>query len=100
MNKLNELTDFSKYDGNLPCVLCQGESSKTLMGNHWKCSVCAHIFNQDGSDPGVQCICDACRSKAEEAAAAEQPIDEKNLQGVLKKLKARVKKLSKKKKKL
>jgi hypothetical protein len=94
MNKLNDLMDFSMFDGILPCVLCGGDSIKTLMGKHWKCSVCAHIFNQDGSDPGVMCICDACREKAKEEQEKEQPLDEKSLKGVLKKLK----KLAKKKK--
>lgn len=103
MNKLNELMDFSSFDGNLPCILCKGDSSKTLMGNHWKCSACAHIFNQDGSDPKVMCICDICMAKAEAAAAekaAEEPVDDKRvkrIEGALKKLKATVKKLSKKK---
>lgn len=98
MNKLTELTDFSMYDGVLPCAVCGSDSLKTLMGNHWKCTVCAHIFNQDGSDTKVQCICDKCRVEAEEAAVAEKPVDEKSIKGVLKKIKSKVKKLSKKKK--
>jgi rubredoxin len=61
-----ELNDFSDHDGTFPCVLCKADSSKTLVGNHWKCSVCAHVFNEDGSELKVQCYCDACsKAKAE-----------------------------------
>jgi hypothetical protein len=97
MNKLRELEDFSMFDGHLPCVLCKGESSRTIMGDHWKCSVCAHLFNQDGSEIKlpVPCLCETCRDKAEEAELDQ----EKGVQAAVKKLKRKVKKLVKDKKK-
>lgn len=66
MNKWAELNDFSMYEGSIPCILCKADSSKTVVGDHWKCSTCAHLFNQDGSEVTVQCYCDVCRKKAEE----------------------------------
>jgi hypothetical protein len=63
MDRLSELTDFSAYDGVFPCVLCQADSSKTVLGGHWKCSGCAHVFNKDGSEMEVQCHCEACYEK-------------------------------------
>jgi hypothetical protein len=65
MNKWAELNDFSMFEGNIPCIRCKADSSKTLLGDHWKCSVCAHVFNQDGSDIKVQCYCEACLKKLE-----------------------------------
>jgi len=96
MNKLDELKDFSMFDGDLPCVLCKGNSSRTLMGNHWKCSVCAHLFNEDGSETQLQCICDTCREKAEQKALIDEG---KSFEAAIKKLKAAAKKIAKKKKK-
>ena len=96
MNKLDELNDFSMFDGNLPCVLCGGDSSRTLMGDHWKCSVCAHLFNKDGSDTDLQCICDLCRAKVEKEAKESQAL---SLEEALEKVKKIAKKFSKKKKK-
>lgn len=70
MSKWEELNDFSMYDGRTPCILCKSESAPTLVGNHWKCSVCAHVFNADGSDIGVECYCDTCHGKKEAEAEA------------------------------
>lgn len=96
MNKWEELHDFSMYEGHIPCILCKGESSLTLVGNHWKCSVCAHVFNQDGSDIGVECYCETCHDKKQaevEAAKVEK-------MSTLEKIKHKVrKKLSGRKKK-
>lgn len=84
MNQWAELNDFSMNEGTLPCILCQGESSKTIVGNHWKCSACAHVFNQDGSDTGVECWCEKCR----DAKEAAKGISADDLKVVLEKLKA------------
>lgn len=96
MSKLKELEDFSMYDGHIPCVLCKGESCRTLMGNHWKCSVCAHLFNADGAELKlpVPCLCDSCREKAEkteEPAVAEENGIKKILKRVKKSLKSKKK---------
>lgn len=72
--------DFSLLDGTFPCIQCGEESSKTIIGNHWKCSVCAHIFNDDGSSPEVLCGCDKCLKK-------ERVKDLKKQKSLLKKLK-------------
>lgn len=96
MNKLDQLTDFSMFEGNVPCVLCKGESSRTLMGDHWKCTVCAHLFNTDGSETDLDCICDTCRAKAEAAAKESGAL---SLGEALEKLKEAAEKLSKGKKK-
>ena len=97
MGKWDEVNDFSMYEGSLPCVLCKKESSRTLLGDHWKCSECAHVFNQDGSPIGVECTCESCQ-KAKETANLKE---EKSIKGVLKKLKGLAKKakLPRKKKK-
>lgn len=63
MGKWAELNDFSMYEGNCPCTLCKADSSKTLVGDHWKCSVCSHLFNIDGSDVVVECYCDKCQAE-------------------------------------
>ena len=66
MDSWAQLNDFSEYEGTLPCVLCKADSSKTIVGGHWKCSVCAHLFNQDGSALNVECYCETCaKAKAE-----------------------------------
>lgn len=77
MDKWAELNDFSEFEGTLPCILCKADSSKTVMGDHWKCSACAHVFNKDGSELKVQCYCETCVGKNKEpqldlAAALEQ----------------------------
>src|SRR5258708_29607825 len=95
MNKLDELHDFSMYDGNTPCILCKGDSTKTLLGNHWKCSVCAHVFNQDGSEIGVDCYCEACQKVKHEAEMKHDKLVEKAIH----KLQKIAKKISKKTKK-
>ena len=75
MGKWEELNDFSMYDGRIPCILCKGESQQTIVGDHWKCSACAHIFNKDGSPIGVDCYCDACRKQHEEAESLEEELN-------------------------
>lgn len=94
MNKWDELTDFSMYYGNIPCVVCKADSSRTIMGDHWKCSACAHVFNQDGSDIRVKCYCEGCQEKQVAAQEAARPkIEEKSLKGIV----SKIKKLAKKK---
>jgi len=66
MDKWKELNDFSGFEGKLPCILCKADSSKTLLGGHWKCSECSHVFNEDGSDIKVQCYCKKCLEKNKE----------------------------------
>lgn len=90
MAKWSELTDFSEYDGTLPCVLCKADSSKTLVGNHWKCSACAHIFNKDGSELKVDCYCETCAK----AKAAKEPKG-MNLEDLIEKMGKLKKKLPK-----
>ncbi len=66
MDSWASLNDFSEYEGSIPCVLCKADSSKTIVGDHWKCSVCAHLFNKDGSELKVECYCETCvKAKAE-----------------------------------
>jgi len=77
MSQWGELTDFSMYGGRIPCILCKGESQLTLVGDHWKCTACAHIFNKDGSPIGVDCYCDACRSKETLEVPMSKDLDKK-----------------------
>jgi hypothetical protein len=65
MGQWQELNDFSDYDKRIPCPLCKGESEPTLVGGHFKCGVCSHLFNEDGSKLDVDCYCDACQPKPE-----------------------------------
>jgi len=96
MGKWDEVNDFSMYEGSLPCVLCKEESSRTLLGDHWKCSACAHVFNQDGSPIGVECTCDACQQEKHKNDPVEKGFDK-----LIKKIKkSGAKKPSKKKKKV
>lgn len=66
MDRWAELNDFSMFEGKIPCILCKADSSKTLLGDHWKCSVCAHVFNKDGSEMQIQCHCETCLKKNQE----------------------------------
>ena len=63
MGLWQELNDFSDYNKRIPCSLCKSDSAPTLVGEHFKCSVCSHIFNKDGSDTKVECYCDVCQPK-------------------------------------
>jgi hypothetical protein len=72
MGKWAELNDFSMYDGKTPCILCKEDSQLTIVGDHWKCSVCAHIFNKDGSPIGIDCYCDICREEHKKADKVEE----------------------------
>ena len=65
MNLWEQLNDFSDYNKRIPCILCGKDAEKTIVGEHWKCSVEGHIFNQDGSAIGVECYCDVCQPKRE-----------------------------------
>ncbi len=97
MDKWAELNDFSMFEGKLPCILCKADSSKTILGNHWKCSACGHVFNEDGSDIKIQCYCETCQKKKNkpqlDLAAALQQLAE------LEKKQQKPKKKTKKKKK-
>jgi hypothetical protein len=72
-----EMNDFSAYSKRVPCSLCKGESEPTLVGDHFKCSVCAHIFNEDGSAIGVECYCEACQPKRELEIPAAKDLKKK-----------------------
>jgi hypothetical protein len=61
MNLWAQMNDFPDYNKRIPCVLCKGDSEKTIVGDHWKCSVCAHLFNQDESKLLVECWCETCK---------------------------------------
>lgn len=89
MDKWAELNDFSEFEGTLPCVLCKANSSKTILGDHWKCSECAHVFNQDGSELKIQCYCKACTKKQEPKMDLETAL--KKLMGLKKKSKRKKK---------
>lgn len=65
MNLWAKLTDFSEFDARIPCVLCKGDSEKTVIGNHWKCQKCDHLFNQDKSNLNVECYCKTCKPETE-----------------------------------
>jgi ribosomal protein L37AE/L43A len=95
MNKLDELSSFPELEGHIPCIICKGESSHTIVGKHWKCSICGHLFNEDGSkiDLPVPCQCDNCNEKVEDEVLDKQ----KGFQATLKKVQRKVKRLSKKK---
>jgi len=95
MDQWANLNDFSAWDGNLLCPICKADSSKTLVGNHWKCSGCAHLFNQDKSKLDVDCICDKCQVKANEQAIKITKKQDKTVK-VLKQLKKSLKKNEKK----
>jgi hypothetical protein len=107
MSRLDDLSSFPELEGHIPCIRCKGESSKTLVGGHWKCSVCAHVFNQDGSDIKIECHCDVCREERKVLAAAEaaalgeteEAPKKTRLEAVLDNVKKAVKGISKKKKK-
>lgn len=92
MGKWAELNDWSEFEGTIPCIICKADSAKTILGSHWKCSACAHVFNQDGSDIGVKCYCEGCQQKLVEAQEAAKP-KEKGIKGLV----SRIKKLAKKK---
>jgi len=70
MDTYKELLDFSGSEKRIPCALCGKESSPTIIGNHFKCAECDHLFNQDGSSlpEQVECHCEKCtpRPTAEE----------------------------------
>lgn len=59
-----DLNNFSDYDKRIPCLLCKRESEPTLVGGHFKCSTCSHLFNEDGSPTNIDCFCDICQPKA------------------------------------
>lgn len=92
MNKWDELNDFSEFEGTLPCILCKADSSKTILGGHWKCSVCGHVFNEDGSALKIQCYCETCAKK-------QQQEPQLNIEDAIKQLEALKKKPKKKSKK-
>lgn len=95
MNSWAELNDFSMFEGTLPCILCKANSSKTLLGGHWKCSECSHVFNQDGSELTIECHCETCAKKKKK----EPQLDLEEALKQLKKLeKQQPKKKAKKKK--
>lgn len=91
MNKWAELNDFSMFEGTIPCILCKANSSKTLLGDHWKCSECSHVFNEDGSELKIQCYCKTCQEKNKEPTV--------DLEGALKQLEELKKQKPKSKKK-
>jgi rubredoxin len=76
MGTWQELTDFSNQEGSIPCITCKSTSSKTVLGNHWKCSECAHVFNEDGSELKVQCYCEMCQKKQAEKAGPPLTIED------------------------
>lgn len=86
MDKFKELADFSMFEGSIPCVICKGESAKTLLGDHWKCSKCDHIFNEDGSDIQVDCYCEPCVAKMKEKASEDQAEQVQQLEDLIKKV--------------
>ena len=93
MGLWKEMNDFSMYDKVLPCVLCKGNSSPTLIGGHFKCLTCDHLFNEDGSVLQVECHCKGCNPEKEKEVEKEP---KSLLQKVVKKLKTGVKKKKKK----
>jgi hypothetical protein len=63
-----ELNDFSAYEKHIPCALCKKDSEKTIVGDHWKCSSCDHLFNENGEalSEAVKCYCEVCRPREKE----------------------------------
>lgn len=96
MDKWKELNDFSMYEKRVPCVLCKESSELTLIGDHFKCSKCDHLFNVDGSPlpEEVACFCETCHPKKEITS-----IEDRSKKSILKKVKKAIKKVIKKAKK-
>lgn len=65
MGQWEDLNDFSAWDKRIPCALCKGASEGTLVGGHFKCGVCSHLFNENNSKLNVDCYCDSCSKKKE-----------------------------------
>jgi len=97
MSRLDDISSFPELEGHIPCFFknCKGIASRTIVGNHWKCTTCGHLFNEDGSklDVPVPCQCDNCVEKMEDAVLDKQ----KGFQATMKKIQRRVKRLTKKK---
>lgn len=94
MDLWKELTDTSMYDKRIPCVLCTKDSEKTVVGEHWKCSECSHLFNQDGSPLNVECYCEKC-SPREQSGSIEDKGKGKSKK-IINKIKETFKKIVKK----
>lgn len=96
MDAYEELLAFKGQEKRIPCPLCEKESSPTVLGDHFKCGTCDHLYNQDGSPlpEKVECHCTNCFPK-------QQEVEELNpkLLSKLKKKIASVKKKFKRKKK-
>jgi rubredoxin len=65
MGLWQEMNDFSDYSKRLPCPNCKGESEPTLVGGHFKCGQCSHLFNEDNSKLDIDCFCDKCQPQKE-----------------------------------
>jgi polyhydroxyalkanoate synthesis regulator phasin len=74
MNRWAELTDFSMFDKNIPCVLCKEKAFITVTQTHFKCEKCDHLFNEDGSPlaENVTCYCEICNPKKKEDTAGAE----------------------------
>jgi len=93
MGQWQELNDFSDYDKRIPCSLCKSESEPTLVGGHFKCGVCSHLFNEDASKLDIECYCDVCQKKEQSVGRDfDDPKIKKVLSSMAKKLKKSKKK--------
>jgi ribosomal protein L37AE/L43A len=79
MGLWQELNDFSEFDKKIPCILCKGDSVKTIVGNHWKCSKCDHLFNENGSNLSkeIVCYCEVCKPKEEREIPISKELEKK-----------------------
>jgi hypothetical protein len=93
MNIWQEVNDFGLPNKKIPCILCGGESNPTVVGNHFKCSVDGHVFNEDHSPlpENVECWCEPCRL----VAKAMKEGNEENSQILIEEKKTRKKKKGK-----
>jgi ribosomal protein L37AE/L43A len=88
MGRFGQFDDLSMYEGTKECVLCKKEAIKTILGDHWKCKECDHVFNADGSNTDVKCLCKVCLTASKKANKKEQ----KQVLKVLKKFEKAIKK--------
>jgi len=79
-----EMNDFSMCDKKIPCVLCGQTSMSTVVGNHFKCLACSHLFNE-GNEPlpeGIECYCIKCKPEPVQVVPLEKSPTKKKVSKV------------------
>lgn len=74
MDLWKELNDFSDLAQPTPCPVDGELANPTVVGNHFKCPKCEHLFNKDGAvlPEGIECHCDPCMEKQKAQALMDQ----------------------------